>query len=112
MHRNGALKLAAVGDLAWRRGFGFGRFECRAYLFGAREGPADISIFRTDIKRNQPIAVLAVGLESVADPLRPFAEYLRAFGAFDFHFFVDHECPWLNAGTLLSQVLKSGIRIC
>src|SRR5664279_4175999 len=68
------------------------RFQRRPYLLGAREGAADIAIFRQGIKRNQPIAVLAVGLESVADPLRPFPEYLRALRAFDFHFFVDHEC--------------------
>jgi hypothetical protein len=63
-----ALELAAIGDFALRRAFGFGRFECRSNLFGAGEGPADISIFRTDIKRNQPIAVLAV----VWNPLRSF----------------------------------------
>jgi hypothetical protein len=37
--------------------------------------------------------VLAVGLESVADVLRPLPEYLEAFGTFDFDFFVDHERP-------------------
>jgi hypothetical protein len=39
------------------------------------------------------IAVLAVRLEPVADFLRPLSEYLRAFRAFDFYFFVDHEMP-------------------
>jgi hypothetical protein len=80
-----------------RRTFGFWPgFEHRAQLFGAQESPADISIFRTGIERNQPIAVLAVGLKPVADFLRPLSEYLRAFRAFDFYFVVDHEPP-LNA---------------
>ncbi|HEY4836164.1 MAG TPA: hypothetical protein VII07_15985, partial [Bradyrhizobium sp.] len=64
---------------------------------------ADIFVFRRGIERNQPIAVLAVGLEPVADSLRPLAENLRAFRAFDFYFVVGHEMPLeLNGGILLS----------
>jgi hypothetical protein len=37
--------------------------------------------------------MLAVRLEPVADFLRPLSEHLRAFRAFDFYFFVDHEMP-------------------
>jgi hypothetical protein len=47
----------------------------------------------------------AVRLEPVADFLRPLSKYLRAFSAFNFYFFVDHEnAPNLNAGILLSIV--------
>jgi hypothetical protein len=47
----------------------------------------------------------AVRLEPVADFLRPLSKYLRAFRAFDFYFFLDHEMPpKLNAGILLSIV--------
>jgi hypothetical protein len=35
--------------------------------------------------------MLAVRLEAIADFLRPLSEYLRAFGAFNFYFFVNHE---------------------
>jgi hypothetical protein len=68
-------------------------FNRHSQLFGAHERPADILVFRTGIERNQPIAVLAVRLKPVADILGPLSEYLRAFRAFDFHFFVDHEMP-------------------
>jgi hypothetical protein len=78
-------------------------FKHHAQLFGVQESPADILVFRTGIERNQPIAVLAVGLESVADFLRPLPEDLRAFRAFDFDFVVGHECPLeLKGGILLS----------
>jgi len=88
------LELTAIADRALRHAFGFGpRFKRHSHLFGAHESPADVSIFRIDIERDQPIAVLAVCLEPVADLLRPFSEYLRTFRAFDFHLFVDHECP-------------------
>jgi hypothetical protein len=43
--------------------------------------------------------VPAVRLGPVADILRPLSEYLRAFRAFDFHFFVDHENGPLNLST-------------
>jgi hypothetical protein len=77
-----------------RQTFGFWPgFKHHANLFGARESPADIPVFRSGIERNQPIAMLAVRLEPVADFLRPLSEYLRAFRAFDFYFFVDHEMP-------------------
>jgi hypothetical protein len=65
-------------------------FKCHSHFFGALEGSADISIVRTRIEGNEPIAVLAVRLEPIADFLRPLPEYLRAFRAFDFYFFVDH----------------------
>jgi hypothetical protein len=68
-------------------------FKRHSQLFGAHERPADILIFRTGIERNQPIAMLAVRLKSVADFLRPLSKYLRALRAFDFDFFVDHELP-------------------
>jgi hypothetical protein len=86
------LELTATADLAVRRRFVFGLgFNRHSHLFGARESPSDIPVFRTGIERNQSIAVLAVRLEPVADFLRPLSEYLRAFRAFDFYFFVDHE---------------------
>jgi hypothetical protein len=85
------LELAAIAGLALRRRFVFGpRVKRHSHLFGAHESPADIPVFRTRIERNQPIAVLAVRLEPVANFLSPLAEYLRAFRAFDFDLFVDH----------------------
>jgi hypothetical protein len=70
---------------------GAGFFKRHSHLFGAHESPADIPVFRAVIERNQPIAMVTVGLEPVADSLSPLAEYLRAFRAFDFDLFVDHE---------------------
>jgi hypothetical protein len=97
------LELAAIADLALRRRFvsrlGFKR---HSHVSGAHESPADIPVFRTGIESNQPIAVLAVRLKPVADFLRSLSEYLRAFCAFDFYFFVDHEMPLMNGGSLLS----------
>jgi hypothetical protein len=83
-----------IGDRALLRTFALGPGVNRhSHFFGARERPADIFIFRSGTERNQSIAVLAVCLEPVADFLRPLSEYLRAFRAFDFYFFVDHEMP-------------------
>jgi hypothetical protein len=97
------LKLASIADYALRRTFVFWPgFEHRAQLFGAHERAADILVFRRGVERNQPIAVLAVGLEPVADFLRPFSKYLRAFRAFDFYFVVGHVMPLPNGGILLS----------
>jgi hypothetical protein len=97
------LELASIADRGLRRTFAFGPgFKHRAQLFGAHKSAADIFVFRTGIERNQPIAVLAVGLEPVADFLRPLSEYLRALRAFDFYFVVGHETPLLNGGILLS----------
>jgi hypothetical protein len=76
--------------LRYASGFGSG-FECDSHFFGTLQCSTDVSIFRTGIERNYSIAVLAVRLGSVADILRPLSKYLRAFRAFDFHFFVDHE---------------------
>jgi hypothetical protein len=88
------LDLASIADPALRQNFVFWPgFKHHAHLFGAHESPADIPIFRSGIERDQPIAMLAVRLEPVADFLRPLPEYLRAFRAFDFYFFVDHEMP-------------------
>jgi hypothetical protein len=84
--------MTRFADRALRHTFDFGPgFNRHSYFFGVLESPADISIFRTGVERNEPIAVLAVRLEPVADFLRPLSEYLRAFRAFDFYFFVDHE---------------------
>jgi hypothetical protein len=84
--------MTRFADRALRHTFVFGSgFNHHSYFFGVLESPADIPIFRTGIKRNQLIAVLAVRLEPIADFLRPLSEYLRAFRAFDFYFFVDHE---------------------
>jgi hypothetical protein len=84
--------LAAIADLALCHTLVFGlSFNRHSHFFGAHESPADIPVFRTGIERNQPIAMLAVRLEPVADFLRRLSEYLRAFRASDFYFFVDHE---------------------
>jgi hypothetical protein len=84
--------VIAITGLALRRRFVFRpRFKRHSHLFGAHERPADIPVFRTAIERNEQIAVLAVRLEPVADFLSPLPEYLRAFRAFDFDLFVDHE---------------------
>jgi hypothetical protein len=98
------LDLASIADPALRQNFVFWPgFKHHAHLFGAHESPADIPILRSGIERNQPIAMLAVGLEPVADFLRPLPEHLRAFRAFDFYFFVDHEMPpELNGSIVLS----------
>ena len=94
----GANKSGPV-EISPQRGSGAGRglrgspgsgFDRHSHFPGAGERTPDIFVFRTGIERNQPVAVLAVGLKPIADFLRPFPEHLRAFGAFDFHFFVDH----------------------
>jgi hypothetical protein len=87
--REKALELAAIVGLALRQTF----LKRHSHLFGAHESPTDIPVFRTGIERNQPIAVLAIRLEPVADFLGPLSEYLRALRTFDFYFFVDHETP-------------------
>jgi hypothetical protein len=84
--------MTRFAHLALRHTFVFGLgFNRHSHLFGAHESPADIPVVRTGIERNQPIAVLAVRLEPVADFLRTLSQYLRAFRAFDFYSFVDHE---------------------
>jgi hypothetical protein len=94
LRRAGRLELPAFADRAGRHAFTSGPgFKCQSHFPGAPERPADISIFRTDIERNQPIAMLTVGLKPVADSLRPLPEYLRASRAFYFDLFVDHEMP-------------------
>src|ERR1700730_15247670 len=83
--------MTRFGDKALRHTFVFGPvFMLHSSFFGVLESPADIPVFRTGIERNQPIAVLAVRLEPVANFLSPLAEYLGAFRAFDFDLFVDH----------------------
>jgi hypothetical protein len=92
LERRDKLVLTAIGDRALRRTFGLGPgFKCHSHFLGAHQSPADISVFRTGIERNHPIAVMAVRLVPVADSLRPLPEYLRAFRAFDSYFFFDHE---------------------
>jgi hypothetical protein len=100
------LILAANVSRAFRDGFGLGPgFERQSHFPGACERAADISVFRAGVERDHPVAVLAVGLVAVADSLRPLAEYLRAFRAFDSYFFVDHEMPLSSMrGSLLSMV--------
>jgi hypothetical protein len=107
------LELTAIGNRACRHACGFGLiFKSHSDLFGALQGPADISIVRSAVERDQPVAVLAIRLESVADLLGPFPEDLRALRAFDFDFFFRHECPCLKAGILRCAVLRTGVRIC
>ena len=66
-------------------------FERNSHLFSAHEGTTDIPVLGTGVERDQSVTVLAVRLKSVADILRPLSENLRAFGAFDFDFVVNHE---------------------
>jgi len=92
IRRENGLELAAIAGLVFDHGFALGLgFKCRPYLSGARQRPADVSVFCTDIERDQSIAVLAVRLKSVTKLLRALSKYLRAFRAFDLYFFVDHE---------------------
>jgi hypothetical protein len=94
LERRDKLVLTAIGDRGLRRTFGLGPgFKCHSHFLGAHQSPADISIFRTGIERNHPIAVMAVRLVPVADSLRPLPEYLRALRASDSYFFLDHEMP-------------------
>jgi hypothetical protein len=66
-------------------------FKRNSYFFSAHEGTTDIPVLSTCVERDQSVAVLTVRLKSVADILRPLSEYLRAFGAFDFDFIINHE---------------------
>ena len=94
MGRGKKPELAVIAGLALRHRFVFGpSFKRHSHLFGALESPVDVPVFRAAIERNQPIAMLAVRLEPVADVLSPLPEYLRALRAFDSDFFVDHEMP-------------------
>src|SRR5438105_7988068 len=81
-----------IADQALRHSIVFALgFKRRSHFLGAHESPMNIFIFRAGIEHNQPVAVLAVRLEPVADLLRPLAEYLRALRAFDSYFFVHRE---------------------
>jgi hypothetical protein len=90
--------LAAVHD---RHRSGFrgdrsrfaGSLDLVTNLLGATQRLADIAILRGRIKRDQPIAVRAIGLEVGADSLCSLAEDLRALRAFDSDFVVDHDRP-------------------
>jgi hypothetical protein len=96
--------LTAIAGRTFRHGFALGPgLKRHSQLSGAHESPADISVFRTGIERNQLVAVLTVRLEPVADFLCPLPEYLRAFRAFDSYFFFDHEMPL----DLMPAVLRS-----
>jgi hypothetical protein len=87
-------KLPAIGARACSRNLTLEPgFQRHSHFFGAHESPADIYIFRSGVKRNQSIAVPAVRLKPVAYSLRPLPKNLRAFRAFYFDFFVDHETP-------------------
>jgi hypothetical protein len=59
----------------------------------AGERAADVGILRAQFKRDQPVAMLAVGLKAVADLLRPLAKYPGALAAPDFYFVIDHWIP-------------------
>jgi hypothetical protein len=90
--RRDQLVLTAIADRDLLRTYALGPgFKCHSHFFGAHQSAADISIFRTGVERNQLVAVLAVGLEAVADLLRPLPEYLRALRALDSYFILDHE---------------------
>jgi hypothetical protein len=93
-HRGEKLEQSAADHLGLPQLFvpGFS-IEHRSHLFGRRKCSPDISVFRADIERNEAIAMLAIQLEPIADPLRPLSENLRAFRAFDPHFFIGHEKP-------------------
>ena len=82
-------KMPAIGARACSRNLTLEPgFQRHSHFFGAHESPADIYI-----KLNQPIAVPAVRLKPIAYSLRPLPKNLRAFRAFYFDFFVDHETP-------------------
>ena len=69
-------------------------FERNSHFSSAHESATDIPVLRGRIEGNEPIAMLAVHLKSVADSLRSLTEYLRALRAFDFDFVVNNEmCP-------------------
>jgi hypothetical protein len=91
--------------------FGPGLKRC-SNLFGAHERPTDIPVFRTGIERNQPITVLAVGLEPIAEFLRALSKYLRAFRAFDLYFVIDHEMPPKLGQHTAFPGLMACLRVC
>jgi hypothetical protein len=103
----GRLELAAIGDRGRGGAFGLGPgFKQHSHIPGTHESPADVSVFRTAIESDQPVAVQTIYLKTVADFLRPFSKYLRAFRAFDFYFFVNHEMPLDFAPELAFARLK------
>ncbi|HWZ06298.1 MAG TPA: hypothetical protein VNY53_05230, partial [Bradyrhizobium sp.] len=69
------------------------RFDRPPHFPGARQRLADILVIGAHVEGDQPIAMLAIGLKSVADLAGALAKNLRAFRAFDFDLFVDHESP-------------------
>jgi hypothetical protein len=89
----GSVKRDCLSARSLNRYFQAAGFERISYFFGAREGTTDICVLGTAIERDQSIAVLAVRLKSVTNFLRSLSEYLRAFRAFDFYFFVNHGMP-------------------
>jgi hypothetical protein len=86
--------LASVADRALRQTCVFGpTLKQHAKIFGAHKGFSNISIVRTGIKSNKPIALWAVCLKPIPDFLCPLSEYMRALRAFYSHFFINHEMP-------------------
>jgi hypothetical protein len=68
-------------------------FHGKADVPGARQRTADVRIFRAQFERDQPVAILAIGLKPVTDLLRAFAKYLGAFSAPDSYFVINHWIP-------------------
>jgi hypothetical protein len=69
------------------------RFHGISDVLGIRQGPTDVRILRAQFESDKPVAMLAVGLKSVTNPLRPLPKHLRAFAAPDSHLVVDHGTP-------------------
>jgi hypothetical protein len=112
LHSEVKLELTAIADRALGYTFVLGLcFKCHSHFLGALECSMNISILRAGIERYQPIAVLAVRLEAIADFLRPLSEYLRAFGAFNFYFFVNHEMSLISMPHSAFQSLRACLGI-
>jgi hypothetical protein len=84
-------------------------FRHKSHFPCVGEGAADVPVLGSGVERNQPVAVPAVGLKSVADFLRPLPEDLRALRAFDFYFFVNHGMPEGLKGQLSASEFKRSL---
>jgi hypothetical protein len=82
------------------------RLDGVPHFLGVRQRAPDISIFRTSVEGDQPVAMCAIDLKPVADFSRMLPKHLRAFRAFYFDAFVDHESPRFD-GHLKAQALKA-----
>jgi hypothetical protein len=85
-HRSGSPLLSQSGGQLMR-------FDRPPHLPGAHQRFPNVPVLGIHVERDQPVALLTIGLKSVADLAGALAKNVRAFRTFDFDLFVDHINP-------------------